>query len=125
MSTPLPPRRYSDLPCRRVLGEVGDAIGEVDVALVAGCRPERQAERPLAGFRVGDAAEGTRLADEADMPGPGRIELHRGAESDAHRLHEVLYSHAVRAEQAHPRPAGEVDRSEERRVGKGCVRTGR
>src|SRR3546814_13403052 len=58
---------------------------------------------------VGDAAEGTRLADEADMPGPGRIELHRGAESDAHRLHEVLYSHAVRAEQAHPRPAGEVD----------------
>src|SRR5258708_32181378 len=52
-----------------ILGEIGHAVGDVDVALVAGGEDQAVTQRAVLRHLVGDAAEGAALGDEAHAAG--------------------------------------------------------
>src|SRR6266851_1146705 len=84
-----------------ILGEIGHAVGDVDVALVAGCEDQAVTQRAVLRHLVGDAAEGAALGDEADASGRRQP----GAEGEVEGRHqpvgEINEAHAVGPEEAH------------------------
>ena len=78
------------------------AVREVDVGLVAGGDPLRDADIALARQRVGIGAERTRLADDADVAGPHQAGIGCRSERGIHLVARVDRAQAVGAQQAHP-----------------------
>src|SRR3546814_299915 len=97
-----------------VLGEEGDAVGDIDVALVAGGDPVAEAQALFAAEHEAVRAESAALADDADA---SRLWL---AMADARREGAVdmgagaEVAEAVRAEEPHPAGLRRLDRKSTR-----------
>jgi hypothetical protein len=84
-----------------VLREMADAVGEVDIALVAGGDPQVQAQAALADQRQAIAAEGAALADQADAARHQPEARGAGCEGAQDAALHIDHAHAVGADHAH------------------------
>ena len=91
-----------------VLRHVGEAVGELDIALVAHCGPEVQAEAPFACEREAVAAESARLRGDGNRAPLGPRVADGRDEGGDHAGAGIHHAHAIGAHDAEPALGAEI-----------------